>query len=75
MVKYIRTHDDNIIVFSTALSHSDFFDFKPKSAGFISFGAEGKYAPTCTCYGESGSLKLKSLPDDTALARKQIAER
>lgn len=31
--KYIRTEDDNIIIFSLSLNHSDFKSFNPISAG------------------------------------------
>jgi hypothetical protein len=72
-VKYIRTKEDEIIVFSEHQQHSEFRDFNPVSAGFISFGAKDKHEPVCRCYGESVSLKLKSDEDkDTQLATKQI---
>lgn len=72
-VKYVKTKENVIIVFSELLQHSDFRGFEPVSAGFISIGATDKYEPSCTCYGESISLKLKSDPEiDTELARKQI---
>jgi hypothetical protein len=71
--KYIKTKDNVIIVFSELLQHKQFKHFEPVSAGFISIGAEGKYEPSCTCYGESVSLDLKSDEEvDTKLARKQI---
>lgn len=71
--KYIKTGDNKIIVFSGALQHDEFRKFNPVSAGFISFGALGKYDPDCTCYGESVSLKLKSDEDeDTRLAKQQL---
>jgi hypothetical protein len=72
-VKYIKTEDNEIIVFSELQEHSDFKSFKPIGAGFISIGAPEKYEPDCTCYGESVSLNLKSDGKvDTKLARKQI---
>jgi len=72
-VKYIRTKNDEIIVFSELQQHSDFRMFEPVSAGFISIGAPNKHEPDCTCYGESVSLKLKSDEEkDTQLAKKQI---
>jgi hypothetical protein len=72
-VKYIRTDSDQIVVFGEYYLHSEFESFKPRSAGFISFGVDKDNNPTCTCYGESVSLKLKSDPEkDSALAKKQI---
>lgn len=72
-VKYIRTKDDEIIVFPSSIYHLEFSDWQPKSAGFISFGLSQKTKnPTCRCYGESLSLGLKSHEDDTELARRQL---
>lgn len=72
-VKYIKTEDNQIIVFGEYYQHSQFRMFNPVSAGFISIGAKGKYEPDCTCYGESVSLGLKAdVEIDTELARKQI---
>lgn len=76
-VKYIKTSNNEIIVFSELLKHSEFKRFGPVSAGFISIGvtvAGGNgYAQTsCDCYGESVSLGLKADEDDARLARKQI---
>lgn len=71
-VKYIRTQDNRIIVFSDRQQHSEFKMFNPISAGFISFGTGDDRNPDCSCYGESISLKLKSMEDDSALAKRQI---
>lgn len=72
-VKYIKTDQDEIVVFRHTIEHSEFKKWNPVSAGFIAFGADGKSDPTCNCYGESISLKLKSDPEvDSALARDQI---
>ena len=71
-VKYIRTKDNQIIVFSGSIQHSEFKSFEPISAGFISFGIGKDRNPDCSCYGDSFSLKLKSMEDDTRLARMQI---
>ena len=70
--KYIKDKDNNIIVFSEFMSHSDFKHWKPISAGFISFGVDHLHNKSCSCYGESTSLELKSDPHDTALAMRQI---
>lgn len=70
--KYIRTSDGTIIVFPATMKHSKFSHFDPVSAGFISFGLNENRNPSCTCWGESESLKLKSDPDDTRKAQFQI---
>lgn len=72
--KYIRTKDNEIIVFGEIMQHSDFRNFNPVSAGFISFGINPESKnPTCSCYGESISLNMKSNPeDDTRLAKMQL---
>lgn len=71
-VKYIRTKDNEIIIFGEIMQHSDFRNFHPVSAGFISFGII-KGNPTCSCYGESISLNMKSNPeDDTMYAKRQL---
>lgn len=69
--KYIMTNN-GIIVFPQSFSHSDFSHFKPTSAGFISFGTDGKYKPRCECSGESFTLKMKSDEKDTRRAMKQL---
>ena len=72
--KYIKTKDNEIIVFSALLNHSDFKKFNPISAGFILFLTDELGIPTCECYGESVSLNfLKSNPEqDSKLANIQI---
>jgi hypothetical protein len=72
-VKYIRTKDNAIIIFAEFMNHSDFRNFNPVSAGFISFGINKEGNPTCSCYGESISLNMKSNPEeDTLLAKRQL---
>lgn len=71
-VKYIKTKTNQIIVFSELQQHSEFREFNPVSAGFISIGIGKHGNPDCTCYGESISLGLKSAVDDTRLAKRQI---
>jgi hypothetical protein len=71
-VKYIRTKNDEIIVFNELQQHSEFKRFEPISAGFISFGIGEDRNPDCTCYGMSVSLNLESMEDDAKLAKKQI---
>jgi len=70
--KYVKTNKGYIIVFSELFQHSDFKQFNPVSAGFISIGVGEDGNPSCTCYGESVSLNLKSQEIDTMLANKQI---
>jgi len=71
-VKYIRTKDNRIIVFGEIYQHNEFKHLEPISAGFIAIGVDKDRNPDCTCYGESVSLGLKALEDDTKLAKKQI---
>ncbi len=72
-VKYIRTKDNEIIIFGEIMQHSDFRDFNPVSAGFISFGINENGNPTCSCYGHSVSLRLESnIEKDTMLAKLQL---
>lgn len=71
--KYIRTKNNDIIVFSPALHHSSFKHRDPVSAGFISFGVDKDGNICCRCFGESQSLNLKSYENtDTILANRQI---
>jgi len=71
--KYVITSNREIIVFPELLQHSDFKKFNPISAGFISFGINKEGNPSCSCYGESISLGLKSDPEeDTKIAKKQL---
>ena len=72
--KYIKTKDNEIIVFSALLNHSDFKKFNPISAGFILFLTDELGIPNYECYGESVSLNfLKSNPEqDSKLANIQI---
>lgn len=71
--KYVITEDKTIIVFPELLQHSEFKRFNPTSAGFISFGVNKEGNPTCSCYGESISLGLKSNPEvDTWIAKRQL---
>lgn len=72
-VKYIRTNHNEIIIFGEIMNHSDFSRFNPISAGFISFSLNREGNPTCSCYGESISLNIKSEPEeDTLIAKRQL---
>jgi len=78
--KYVVTEENKMIVFPELFNHKDFADWNPISAGFISIWVKMEKANncsypiiTCTCYGESFSLKLKSRPEEDArLAEEQI---
>jgi hypothetical protein len=71
-IKYIRTRDNRIIVFSGLFNHSDFRNYNPISAGFIMFEGFATDTPRCVCYGRSISLDLHSAEDDTRLANAQL---
>lgn len=72
-VKYIKTENNQIIVFGEYYTHDQFRKFKPISAGFIGFGQDKDGQITCECYGKSISLGLKAdEKEDTELAKKQI---
>lgn len=70
--KYIKTNNNQIIVFPASMYHTDFRHFEPISAGLIAFGVDAEGNPSCTCYGESVGLNLKSDPDDTVFAKRWI---
>ncbi len=71
--KYIRTKNNQIVIFSGLMEHKDFRHLEPVSAGFIYFGIGVDKNPDCSCCGESVSLNLKSNEsEDTMLARRQI---
>ena len=72
--KYIRTKENEIIIFSALLNNSQFKIFNPISAGFILFTTDELGNPTCECYGESVSLNfLQSKPEeDSKLANIKI---
>lgn len=66
--KYVRLGGlDEIIIFPQVLEHSDFARLKPISAGFC-YVNDKKVG----CFGESFSLKLKSLPEDSDIATRQL---
>lgn len=71
--KYIRTENNQIIIFPEYHQHSDFKSFKPISAGFLHTFVDEHGNASCKCYGESVSLNLKSDEvKDTMYAKRQI---
>lgn len=70
--KYIKTEDNQIVIFPAKYKHSEFAHMNPVSVGFIAIGAQGRLQPSISCYGKSVSLGLESDPKDTELATKQF---
>lgn len=66
-IKYIIDSNREIYVFGEISSHAETANKlgltkdKIHSAGFISFGVDDKHNPCCTCYGESVTLKKKTI--------------
>lgn len=68
--KYVRLPNYNqFIFFPTAIEHSTFRNLNPVSAGFCYLDNDDK---KIKCFGESISLKLYSLEDDSYHATKQV---
>lgn len=74
--KYIKTEDNQIIVFPKDIPHSTFQHLNPKSAGFIQFGiAYPDYNNpeiTVSCRGKSDTLNLAADTEDSNLAMHQL---
>jgi len=73
--KYIKTENNQIIIFPAEFNHSQFKYLNPVSAGFIMIKnerKEGHNFPSAIikCYGKSVTLGLDSDPEDTKLAQK-----
>lgn len=67
-LKYVRLKKYNeIIIFPIILDHSTFKHLNPISAGFCYI-----YDNEVKCFGESVTLKIKALEDDSYYATKQI---
>lgn len=74
--KYIKTKNNDIIVFGEQMMHSDFKHMNPVSAGFIYFGLNEEGNVSCSCHGHSISLGLASEEEeDTFLAQSQLGFR
>jgi len=67
IMKYVRLKDDEFIIFPMTMDHSDFKSFNPKSAGFCYIKPQ-----EVKCYGESFSLSLQSMDDDSQYATAQF---
>lgn len=66
-LKYVRVKELNqFIIFPETIGHDTFINLEPISAGFCTIGSSD-----IVCWGESVSLKLKSLVDDSNLATYQ----
>lgn len=76
MLKYIKTQNLGMIIFpNNRMDHSQMWDLVGGendvliSAGFVSCGNED----VMSCYGESFSLKVSSLSEDTVTLRRMLA--
>jgi hypothetical protein len=67
--KYIRTENDEIIIFAVTIQHDAFKHFNPKSAGYIATFPDEFYAD---CNGKSETLLIGHLEDDSELATKML---
>ena len=66
--KYIRLERfDEIIIFPQLLEHSEFRNLNPISAGFCYV-----HSDKIMCFGESISLGITSMEDDSLKATKQV---
>ena len=67
-LKYVRLKAyDEIIIFPMLLEHSTFKNLNPISAGFCYIDQD-----KVSCFGESVSLGIGGLEDDTQQATKQV---
>ena len=74
-LKYIISDEMFPIIFSPAIQHSDFRNFKPTSAGMCRIRKEEDGGGFIVdCYGESISLKLKPGDHDEAVIRLLLNE-
>jgi len=66
-IKYINFEKHGIVIFEPSNSHreiANLFNDKPLSAGFVNERME--------CYGESETLKIKSLAHDTYTLKRRF---
>jgi hypothetical protein len=66
--KYIKTIDNEIILFPEHIMHSDFRNLKPISAGFFYYESSNYIV----CHGHSISLNLSSDVNDSEIANRQF---
>jgi hypothetical protein len=66
-LKYVRINGDEFIIFAMTLDHSTFKYLNPISAGFCYVDQD-----KVDCFGESHTLKMDGLIDDTIQATKQV---
>jgi len=65
--KYIRTEEDNMIIFSKQIKHNDFKNFCPISAGFIESYKNKDGKIKFRCFDKSESLNLGPQWDDDVI--------
>lgn len=71
-MKYIRTKDNEFVIFSASINHSDMarmMRVEPISAGFVNI-----YGETVSAHGRSMTLHMSALPEDSDLIRSQIKQ-
>ena len=69
-LKYVRLKEYNsILIFPEIITHDTFKHMNPISAGFCFVNSESR---NVSCYGESISLGLKSIDEDSKLATRQL---
>lgn len=67
-LKYIKTPNDEIIIFPMTIEHSQLKRFNPVTAGFCCIREK-----KVNCFGDSFSLDLKAdVLNDSILATKQV---
>lgn len=67
MMKYINFEKHGVVIFEPSNTHKEIsilFNDKPLSAGFVNERME--------CYGESESLRIKSLSNDTYTLKRRF---
>ncbi len=68
--KFVRLKEyDQVIIFPSVMEHSTFKHLNPISAGFCYINPQEEVV---RCFGESFSLGINSLEDDTMMATKQV---
>jgi hypothetical protein len=65
--KYIKTELGEVVIFPATISHDEFKNWKPVSAGFCYVKKN-----SVACFGESYSMKLKADDSDSEQATRQV---